>query len=188
VLSITNDGMIAEQEFLQGESLEELGNTQGGSEHLVGRISQEIQQQVLKDWRSSKDLIRDTGIWMDLKSANYIYSQGKIVNVDYVPRLNDTKWRYFQKMVEVPSQTLAEETKPGTRRSKNKFLFEKPETKLENLEEDEFLELFFFYDIKNREKELKKKAEEELNSKRAKDFLYGVKPSNSGLPTQTDKK
>lgn len=82
------------------------------------KVPREIREAVLSDWRAAKKL-RKRGIWLDLKSANY-HQRGsdEIVCIDYTPRTNSTHYRYFK-------------TDDG-----------------DDLDEDEFLDLFFHYDIR----------------------------------------
>ena len=121
MLTVSPTGLYLEQEAVPGESLESL---YGEAE----RIPTEICDKALHDFRAAKKLIKEKGIWLDLKSANYhIARDESLVNVDYCPRLNPTYYRYFQ--------TDPIEAQGGARRE---------------LAEDEFLERFFHHDVKKR--------------------------------------
>ena len=90
ILMVSPTGLYLEQEAIPGESLE---HTYGEG----GEVPQSICNKVLHDFEAAKKLIRDKGIWLDLKSANYHTDEtGMIVNVDYAPRLNSTYYRFFQ--------------------------------------------------------------------------------------------
>ena len=121
VLTVSPTGLYLEQEAVPGESLEKLyGETE--------KIPTEICDKAIHDFRAAKTLIKEKGIWLDLKSANYhIAKDHSIVNVDYCPRINATYYRYFQ--------TDPIEAQGGSRRE---------------LTEDEFLERFFHHDVKKR--------------------------------------
>ena len=121
VLNVSPTGLYLEQEAVPGDSLEKL---YGESE----KIPTEICDKAVHDFRAAKTLIKEKGIWLDLKSANYhIGRDQSIVNVDYCPRINATYYRYFQ--------TDPIEAQGGSRRE---------------LTEDEFLERFFHHDVKKR--------------------------------------
>jgi len=137
VLQVNPTGLYLEQEAMPGESLESLYGEKPS-------IPNEICDQVISDFRAGKKLIAEKGLWLDLKSANYHLKEGgKIVNVDYAPRLNATYYRYFQ--------ADPEETELASGRRE--------------LKEDEFLEKFFRHDIQKRCKmqaeEAKKLAKKE---------------------------
>lgn len=88
ILSYDPYGAYVEQEHITSESLEEL--------HAKGAVTQEIHDQVITMWNRSKQLAKDTGIFMDLKAGNvHLAPDGRVVNVDYVPRVNSTYWRYY---------------------------------------------------------------------------------------------
>ncbi len=89
VLAVESDGLYLEQEFYPGDSLE--------GKFGLKEVPVEIKEQIFKDWERAKSLAKRKDIWLDLKSANYqLGADGKIVMVDYVPRLNSSYYRYFQ--------------------------------------------------------------------------------------------
>jgi hypothetical protein len=92
VLNIHPSGIYLEQEHIKGESLEYLyGFSKQG-------IPDDIRAQVVDQWEKAKELAAETNIWLDFKSQNYhLRPDGRICNVDYVPRLNKTFKRYFEK-------------------------------------------------------------------------------------------
>jgi len=113
ILGTHPTGLYVEQEAVLGPSLEEL---YGETDDIPAAIT----FQALVQFRGAKELVREKGIWLDLKSANYQISGEKIVNVDFTPRLNSTHYRYFK-------------GDDG-----------------HDLSDDEFLDLFFHHDTRKR--------------------------------------
>lgn len=94
VLHVHEQGLYVEQEYINGPSLEkQYGHPteRGATIHIPSHVT----DQVLDHFTKAKRLIQDHEIWLDLKSANYHQRDGKIINVDYVPRFHDV-WRYFE--------------------------------------------------------------------------------------------
>ena len=94
VLHVHEEGLYVEQEYINSSSLErQYGRpTEHGSNiHIPSHIT----DQVLDHFAKAKLLIREREVWLDLKSANYHHQDGRIINVDYVPRFHDI-WRYFE--------------------------------------------------------------------------------------------
>lgn len=89
ILTYDRQGVYVEQELIPGESLEEL--------HAKGQVTQEMHEQVLNMFNRAKKLAEERGIYLDLKAGNvHVDKNGRVVNVDYVPRVNSTYWRYFR--------------------------------------------------------------------------------------------
>lgn len=131
VLNVSPTGLYLEQEVVPGDSLETIyGDPDAGI-----KIPSSLSDKVLAHFHAGKKLVKEKGIWLDLKSANYHLSpeSGNIVNVDYAPRLNPTFYRYFQ--------TDPLEAESGKRR---------------DLKDDEFLDKFFHHDVRKRKCEPKK--------------------------------
>lgn len=125
VLNVSPTGLFLEQEAVPGDSLETLyGDPDQGI-----KIPKALCDRVIADFRAGKKLVKEKGIWLDLKAANYHLSpdSGAIVNVDYAPRLNPTFYRYFQ-------------TDP----------LEVGSDKRRDLKDEEFLDKFFHHDVRKR--------------------------------------
>lgn len=123
VLTVSPTGLYLEQEKAPGQSLEALYSETGKS------VPNQIIDHILDQLFMARRLVQEKGIWLDLKSANYHLSDsGKLINVDYTPRLNGTYYRYFQ---HEDRRTLSDE---------------------------EFLDLFFYHDIQKRREQAAEKA------------------------------
>ena len=118
-------GLYVEQEYVPGESLEQTYGERFEAE--PGVVPASIIEQILEHRERARGLVRDRGIYLDLKAANYqVRSDGRIALVDYTPRVNDTHYRYF---------TL--DPAPGEERGRD-------------LTEVEFLDAFFRHDLRKR--------------------------------------
>ena len=92
VLDVSPAGLYVEQEYVPGESLEQ---RYGGLP--LEQIPAGVIEQALADHASAWRLIEERGIYLDLKSANYqLRADGRIVIIDYTPRVNGTHYRYFR--------------------------------------------------------------------------------------------
>ena len=92
VLDVPASGLYLEQEYVPGKSLEERYGGEG-----TGGLPRAIRELVLADFERAKRLVKDRGVWLDLKSANYQEREdGRIAIVDYTPRVNETHHRYFR--------------------------------------------------------------------------------------------
>ena len=126
VLMVSPTGLYLEQEAVPGVSLESIYG-EGGN------VPQSICNKVLHDFEAGKRLIREKGIWLDLKSANYhTDATGMIVNVDYAPRLNSTYYRFFQDDLAYVGTEIDE-----TRQRRD-------------LTDEEFLDRFFHHDTRKK--------------------------------------
>ena len=148
VLNVSETGLYLEQEAVPGESLEaQFANAADGAQ--IDAVPSRVREMAIQDFHAAKKLIATKGIWLDLKSANYhIDNAGKLVNVDYAPRVNPTYYRYFQadpdpvpltETVETIGQEIVTSTPLALRR---------------DLTDAEFLETFFNHDVKKRCKKL----------------------------------
>lgn len=133
VLMVSPTGLYLEQEAVPGQSLE---STYGEG----GSVPESICNKVLHDFEAGKRLIREKGIWLDLKSANYhTDNTGMIVNVDYAPRLNSTYYRFFQ-------DDLAYEGPAAGGTSP----VDEIKQQRRDLTDEEFLDRFFHHDTRKR--------------------------------------
>jgi hypothetical protein len=141
VLNVSPTGLYLEQEAVPGDSLETLYGDPDG----VG-APQFLCDKVIADFRAAKKLMKEKGIWLDLKSANYHldHDSGAIVNVDYAPRLNPTFYRYFQ--TDPAVRRDSDPAEPGLRH--NETVAASGERR--DLTEDEFLDKFFHHDVRKR--------------------------------------
>lgn len=151
MLNVSPTGLYLEQEAVPGDSLEKLYGDPDGV-----KAPQAICDKVIADFRAGKKLVKEKGIWLDLKAANYHInpdglSRGTptrrgevgIVNVDYTPRLNPTFYRYFQNdPLEMGSD------------------------KRRDLKDDEFLEKFFHHDVRKRKRQSHEKPKTSCRSKK----------------------
>lgn len=91
VFNVQSEGIYLEMEYVPGASLE----GQWGKDPKS--LPPAIRSQILDHFRKAKKLALERGIWLDLKSANFhVATDGRILNVDYVPRTNGTYYRFFQ--------------------------------------------------------------------------------------------
>lgn len=104
VLHVHHDGLFVEQEHINSLSLEDqygVPDSESDKANTIEHVPGHITRQVLDHFSKAKRLIKDRGVWLDLKSANYHQQQAaetgaeQIINVDYVPRFHDL-WRYFE--------------------------------------------------------------------------------------------
>jgi hypothetical protein len=103
VLWADPNGLLLEQEYVPGESLEYDYAFDGGKRGMPAAIT----RQILKMWRQSIKLAAERDIWLDFKAANcHVNPNGEVVFVDFTPRLNNGFWRYFQ--VEKGGRALTE--------------------------------------------------------------------------------
>ena len=88
-------GLYVEQEHIPGDTLEQQYNTPTDGT-LPSLPTGKLRESILQEFKKAKKLIKERGIWLDLKSANYhVLKDGTLINTDYVPRLNSTHYRYF---------------------------------------------------------------------------------------------
>jgi predicted house-cleaning noncanonical NTP pyrophosphatase (MazG superfamily) len=119
ILEVGPYGLYVEQEYMPGDTLEQQYNTPGEDGELLPLPTGKLRDNILQEFKQAKKLIKERGIWLDLKSANYHCGKvdKNLVNTDYVPRLNSSHYRYFTKVNGTP------------------------------LSDDEFLDLFFYHSL-----------------------------------------
>ena len=138
VLMVSPTGLYLEQEAVPGDSLERIYG-EGGN------VPQSICNKVLHDFEAGKRLIREKGIWLDLKSANYHTDDtGMIVNVDYAPRLNSTYYRFFQEDLAYSGNVGPDEASLGGPS------FDWLGRERRDLTDEEFLDRFFHHDTRKK--------------------------------------